>query len=383
MGSALVSLVEYGDSRLAEGWADRCSYWLSVPTTPKRTGRPRRRNHAPLILTGHGMHLRVSSGALLVRGGCTHYPQQQEEWRLFPGDPKLPSRIVVVDGSGSISFDVLDWLSAQKVPLIRINWRGEIQSVLGGTTYSADPIKVDIQREAQRTRAASIAKALIGAKIANSIETLKCSIPASHQRQKALSALGDAARQLNGVRLPTLRGLLGIEGRVAFHYFRAWHSMPLRWKGLGRKPIPADWRHVGPRQSAIGNKIGSRNRRASHPVNAMLNYAYAILESQIRIQVACEGYDPTIGFLHSSKPDRDAFVLDLMEPMRPIVDRKVLDFVQSHTFHSVDFTIRSDGVCRLNPELAKSIVELSSAVWLKQINSNALKSSPTKVGQRR
>jgi CRISPR/Cas system-associated endonuclease Cas1 len=28
--------------------------------------------------------------------------------------------------------------------------------------------------------------------------------------------------------------------------------------------------------------LGS-NRRATHPVNAMLNYAYAVLESQVRI----------------------------------------------------------------------------------------------------
>jgi CRISPR-associated protein Cas1 len=119
------------------------------------------------------------------------------------------------------------------------------------------------------------------------------------------------------------------------------------------------WRlSVGPRQSAIGNKVGSRNRRASHPINAMLNYAYAVLESQIRIQIASQGYDPTIGFMHTSNSDQAAFVLDLMEPLRPIVDRKVLEFVQAHTFHPADFIIRSDGVCRLNPEMARSVVSI-------------------------
>jgi CRISPR-associated protein Cas1 len=88
----------------------------------------------------------------------------------------------------------------------------------------------------------------------------------------------------------------------------------------------------------------------------MLNYAYAALEGQVRIQLTSEGYDPTIGFMHASAPGRDAFVLDLMEPMRPVVDRKILEFVQSHTFHPADFTIRSDGVCRINPEMARSVV---------------------------
>jgi CRISPR-associated protein Cas1 len=48
-----------------------------------------------------------------------------------------------------------------------------------------------------------------------------------------------------------------------------------------------------------------------------------------------------------------------MEPRRPIVDRKVLEFVQEHTFHPADFTIRSDGVCRLNPEMARRVVRLT------------------------
>jgi hypothetical protein len=36
-------------------------------------------------------------------------------------------------------------------------------------------------------------------------------------------------------------------------------------------------------------------------------------------------------------------VLDLRLPLRPLADRKALEFVQAHTFHPADFTIRSDG----------------------------------------
>jgi hypothetical protein len=46
---------------------------------------------------------------------------------------------------------------------------------------------------------------------------------------------------------------------------------------------------------------------------------------------------------------------NLMEPQRPLVDRKVLEFVQGHTFHPADFIIRSDGVCRLNSEMTRRI----------------------------
>lgn len=66
--------------------------------------------------------------------------------------------------------------------------------------------------------------------------------------------------------------------------------------------------------------------------------------------------DPTIGILHGNTRGQQGLVYDLMEPARPIVDRKVLEFAQSRTFHPADFTIRADGVCRLNPELARHVV---------------------------
>jgi CRISP-associated protein Cas1 len=108
----------------------------------------------------------------------------------------------------------------------------------------------------------------------------------------------------------------------------------------------------------VGKK--PRNNNASHPVNAILNYAFAVLESQVRAQTVATGCDLTIRLLHSGRIGRGRrdFVLDLMEPLRPIVDRKVLKFVQAHTFRPADFTIRSEGVCRLNPEMAKHIVKL-------------------------
>jgi CRISPR/Cas system-associated endonuclease Cas1 len=58
--------------------------------------------------------------------------------------------------------------------------------------------------------------------------------------------------------------------------------------------------------------------------------------------------------------DRDGastFVFDLIEPERPKVDRAVLDFVQGHVFDLADFVIRTDGACRLNPEMARMVVE--------------------------
>jgi hypothetical protein len=68
------------------------------------------------------------------------------------------------------------------------------------------------------------------------------------------------------------------------------------------------------------------------------------------------GYDPTLGIMHESREGSSAFVFDMMEPERPKVDRAIVEFVKAHKFHAADFVIRSDGVCRLNPEMARVVV---------------------------
>ena len=281
-------------------WLDRCHYWLQAATEKRRRrGPPQRQVHSPLILTGHGMALRVDHGALLVRDGFTHYPQGSNEHRFFPGDRKLPSQIVVVDGSGSISFDALSWLSEQDVPLIKINWRGEVTMGLGAG-HAIDPGRVAAQLQArQNGKALPFAISLIREKVRNSIDALSAAVPSFAARDPAIKKLRLELAELEKHPPRSIHALLGVEGRAAFAYFGAWQSLPLRWRGTGRHPIPDEWSRIGQRQSFARKK--PKNNNASHPVNAILNYAYAVLESQVRIQIVAAGYDPTIGLLHSGR----------------------------------------------------------------------------------
>jgi hypothetical protein len=99
-----------------------------------------------------------------------------------------------------------------------------------------------------------------------------------------------------------------------------------------------------------------RNRNAHHPVNAMLNYTYAVLEGRVRIAIAEAGLDQSIGYLHVCQAGRDSLVYDLMEPYRPLADRHVLEIIRSETFTARDFVVDSKGVCRLHPSLAGRLV---------------------------
>lgn len=334
-------------------WADRSAYWEQQSLWSPRRPDQKRKVRNPLVLGGHGVRLRIDRGSLLVQNGFTRYPQKREEWRFFPGHPDLPSRIVAVDVDGSITFDVLAWLSTQRIPLIQVNWHGEVIVVCGATEYAADPKLVQARRSAQTddARRMAICRGLVTEKIAGTLETLEHAIPASPAREIALLEAAASMVEMQKTPPQDAAALRGVEGRVAQAYFRSWRSIELKWSG--RKPIPDEWRRIGPRVSA---KSGT-NHDATHPVNAMLNYGYAVLESQVRLSVAAAGLDPYRGYFHTLWRERQGLVLDLMEPMRPVVDRALLDFVQTHTFSAGDVTLRDDGVCRLNPQLARALVK--------------------------
>lgn len=140
---------------------------------------------------------------------------------------------------------------------------------------------------------------------------------------------------------------------------------PLHWIATSRHPIPQSWRSIGQRQS-LATGIKGKNRDASHPMNAMLNYAYVVLESTVRLDVLAQGYDPQSGFLHKSARNAPALALDLMEPLRPAIDAAVLRFVRAQTFTPADFTLQAHGVVRLNPQLARRVASFSAAVAAQQ-----------------
>lgn len=167
----------------ASAWATRCDLWQNrlEKATARRTKRAK--PHPALILAGHGVSLRIHGGALEIQNGLTHYPQRRETYLFFPRDAELPERIILLDGSGSVSFDVLSWLNEQNVSLIRIDWRGEIVCVAGASGYSANPFRVQWQLETRENPGLRIefCRKLISRKIEASITTLEKSIRRSEK----------------------------------------------------------------------------------------------------------------------------------------------------------------------------------------------------------
>jgi CRISP-associated protein Cas1 len=336
-------------------WATRSGMWQSRVAKASARRTKRAKAQPALILAGHGVSLRVENGALTIKNGFTHYPQQREIIRYFRGDVALPERIILLDGSGSISFDVLSWLAEQKISLIRIDWKGDIVCVAGSTGYSANPFRVRWQLETRENpdQRNEFCRSIITRKIEATIITLEKSIPRSDKWERAMKSAYAALSRLEENPPETISELRALEANCAASYFRSWVGMPIQWRGTSRRPIPANWHSIGQRSSPY-HLAGNRN--AAHPINAILNYAYAALESELRIKAISDGYDPTIGIMHEGGDGSSKFIFDLMESERPKVDRAVLDFVKGHVFDPADFVIRTDGVCRLSPEMARMIV---------------------------
>lgn len=64
-------------------------------------------------------------------------------------------------------------------------------------------------------------------------------------------------------------------------------------------------------------------RHLNDDVNAMLNYGYSLLLSQMTKIVLSHGYLTQLGLHHCAKTNNNNFVCDVMEPFRPFVDRIV------------------------------------------------------------
>jgi CRISPR-associated protein Cas1 len=108
--------------------------------------------------------------------------------------------------------------------------------------------------------------------------------------------------------------------------------------------------------------VAGLTARGDTPSQCDADFAYAFLIAQTRSRLIVEGFDPTIGIMHEKKAlcgINPGFALDHMEPMRPVVDRAVLQLIDAVTFAGAAFVIQHDGICRMNPELARRVTELA------------------------
>jgi len=70
----------------------------------------------------------------------------------------------------------------------------------------------------------------------------------------------------------------------------------------------------------------SFTRSMEHPINAALNYGYAIILSLVSREIVANGYLTQIGLFHDNMFNQFNLASDLMEPFRILIDKKVYEF---------------------------------------------------------
>lgn len=124
--------------------------------------------------------------------------------------------------------------------------------------------------------------------------------------------------------------LWGIEGELASRYFSVFDELILNQK-----------------DDFI---FQTRNRRPPMDrVNALLSFAYAVVEREYANALRSVGLDPFVGFMHTDRPGRESMALDIMEEFRSILcDRFVLTLINTKTVRKDSFMKGDDGAVLLN-----------------------------------
>ena len=119
--------------------------------------------------------------------------------------------------------------------------------------------------------------------------------------------------------------------------------------------IPPHWSTFETRRSVLASCSGNRN--AERPLNALLNYAFALVEAESVLACAAVGLDPGLGIVHNDAKGRQSMALDIMEPVRPEVEGFVLDMLSARTSGKAEFVETDEGHVKLRAPLTHELAE--------------------------
>lgn len=153
---------------------------------------------------------------------------------------------------------------------------------------------------------------------------------AARKNEEAAQLLTTAANSLSQLAVQleictSIGSMRGIEGAAATAYFSQFDSML---------------------HSPAGFQFGTRSRRPpKNEVNAVLSFVYTRLTREICSALETVGLDPAAGYLHTLRPGRPSFALDLIEELRaPLCDRFTLSLLNLGQLGAKDFEKDSEAV---------------------------------------
>lgn len=222
--------------------------------------------------------------------------------------------------TGHLTLDAIRWCHDTGITLTVLDTDGRVLLTAGAAGRDDARLRRAQAAAENATVGLNIGKAMLTAKIDGQATVAATAL--------ANPAIADTLRQL-AADLAAARGLAearAIEATASNAYFAAWPGTVLaHFAARDAAKIPDHWTYYAVRRSPITK--GSP-RSAADPVNAMLNYSYALAEAEARLALQALGLDPGLGIVHTDTKNRDSLALDLLEPLRPVADRIVLTLLE-------------------------------------------------------
>ncbi len=332
--------------------ATRTLQHVPVPAnsgTACETLRPRR---GVITLSGYGISARVEKGHLLLQQARAGVRQQARLPRVGHG----LRRLVVIGSDGFVSLAALRWLADQKASFVMLDRNGTVLVATG----PVGPRDARLRRAQALAQASGIAVPITRDLITQKLAGQEHNVRRVFNDAAALNVIVTARERLASA--ATIADMRVLEAQAALAYWGCWHKLPVMFPKADLPRVPHHWRSFGARISPL---TGSP-RLSVNPPNAMANFLYTVLESQARLAITALGLDPGLGVVHMDTNVRDSLACDVMEPVRPLVDAYVLNWLVHQPLRREWFFEERNGNCRLMAGFAERLAQTAST-WAQAV----------------
>jgi CRISP-associated protein Cas1 len=320
------------------------------------------------VAAGYGLKIYVERGHLVVHQGIGRTRNTE---RFNRARSRL-RRLVIIGHTGFVTLEALRWIRDVGAVFVQI----DADSTLIATTARE---RVSTARDLRRAQ-------VLAAETDRGREALAVMLQAKLEAQARLTERllvyrgSERANQNSDLTVPqairakgavlheasSMADLRRVESVAGRYYWQTFAHLPIHFDSVWRRTVPDHWHKAGPRtprNAEVGHK---RPKGAQTPAHAIVNYLYAILETEATIAAYRMGFDPALGLMHSDKRYRPSLASDLMEPTRPAADAIVVGLLEEHALSRGDVYETRRGACRLGPGLARTLAgyapDLAAAV---------------------
>lgn len=305
-----------------------------------------------LYLTQQNASVRLDDETLLIK-----VPEDKATGREARKDRVPLGKVsqVVVYGNVTLTTPAISALIERRTEICYLTRFGKFIARLSGDDHKHGHLRL-LQRRAHDdpTQTLHVAITCVRAKLHNQRTLLLRSnrVRGSDEINQAAERIGQIIAQVDALpaeaALPpnpsrpqadtVLGTLMGLEGAAAAAYFQVYGKL-----------------FIGDAGQLF---TGRHKRPPTDPINALLSLGYTLLTSQTVGAAQMVGFDPYVGFLHSTQYGKPALALDIVEMFRaPIVDSVVLTLLNNHMLDPRDDFEETLGAWRLSDEGRKVFLQ--------------------------